>query len=109
MTDDSGSVHLLLPLPGGRVARVPLSEIEKYVDPKLSISHSAEAIALPTPPVDNDVTGHHLAMDATTGTAVWHTDYELGPCSFTDAAGFPHYAMQWHRHPTGSEYAEVLG
>lgn len=108
MSDDSGSPYLLLPLPGGRVARVPLTELEKFVDPKLALSHSDEA-APPATAVEDDVTGHHLAMDATTGAAIWHTDYELGPCSFTDAAGFPHYAIQWHRHPTGSEYAEVLG
>jgi hypothetical protein len=108
MSDDSGSPYLLLPLPGGRVARVPLAELEKFVEPKLALSHSAEDAAPPAT-ADDDVTGHHLTMDATTGAATWHTDYELGPCSFTDAAGFPHYAIQWHRHPTGSEYAEVLG
>ena len=108
MSHDSGSVFFLLPLPGGRVARVPLSELEKFVDPALKLSHTAEEATATPAATDGDVTAHHLATDAATGTSYWHTDYELGPCSFTDEAGFPHYSMQWHCHPTGSEYAEVL-
>lgn len=109
MSQDNRSVYFLLPLPGGKVARVPLAELEKFVDPKLSLSHTAdEATAGATATAGEDVTAHHLASDATTGASVWHADYELGPCSYTDEAGFPHYSMQWHCHPTGSEYAIVL-
>ncbi len=107
MTQDTQSAFFLLPLPGGRVARVPLSELEKFVDPALELSHTSDNLAAVSASASEDATAHHLGADATTGASIWHTDFELGPCSYTDEAGFPQYSLQWHRHPTGSEYAEV--
>jgi len=55
----------------------------------------------------DDVTAHHMAVDPTTGTSEWHTDWELGQCEYTDEAGMPRTAYVWHRHPFGSEYTEI--
>ncbi len=106
MSEDTSPI-LVVPLPGGRVARVPLAELERFVAAGAKLSHTGEEEAAATDP-DGDVTAHHLNVDASTGTSTWHTDYEYGPCSYTDESGFPHYGFAWHCHPTGSEYAEVL-
>ena len=104
---------LVVPLPGGRVARVPLAILEAHVDPNATLSHPADG-SEPEPAVGDadaapaDVTAHHLKTDTTSGTSHWHTDYEYGMCSYTDEAGFPQYGQAWHCHPLGSEYAEVM-
>ena len=102
---------VVIPLPGGRIARVPLAVLEAHVDPNATPSHAADGSepdseAVVTAP--SDVTAHHLKTDATSGTSNWHTDYEYGMCSYTDEAGFPQYGQAWHCHPLGSEYAEVM-
>ena len=89
----------IIPLPGGRVARVPLAVLEKYVDPA--------AIAHHGPADTNDVSAHHVVVDHATGASTWHTEWELGPCDFTDETGFPCSTHAWHRHPLGTEYTEV--
>jgi hypothetical protein len=98
------SPRFIVPLPGGRVARVPAEVLEQYVDTTARSCHSPEQDAAQAETTSSgDVTGHHT--DAATGE--WHTDWELGPCSYTDDSGFPQYGHHWHRHPMGSEYAEV--
>ncbi len=88
-----------IPLPGGRVARVPLETLERHVDPNARIAHGTEA--------DDDVTAHSMSVDPTTGASVWHTDWELGQCDYTDESGFTQSAYAWHRHPLGNEYTEI--
>ena len=56
----------------------------------------------------NDVTAHHLAVDARTGISDWHLDYEQGPCEFVDDAGRTRNGYLWHRHPFGTEYTEIF-
>ncbi len=96
---DSPTVFCL-PLPGNRVARVPLEVLERYVDAAVSLAHGTESGG-------EDVTAHNMAVDATTGTSSWHTEWELGPCDFMDDNGFPQHAYTWHRHPLGTEYTEI--
>lgn len=86
-------------LPGGRVARVPLETLERYVDPSARLSHGADA--------DEDVTAHSMSVDPTTGASVWHTEWELGQCDYVDESGFTQSSYRWHRHPLGTEYTEV--
>ena len=100
MKSDETSPDFLLPLPGDRVARVPLEVLERYVDGKASLTHGPDVAA-------QDVTAHNMSIDAATGTSSWHTEWELGPCDFMDDNGFPQHAYAWHRHPLGTEYTEV--
>jgi hypothetical protein len=88
-------------LPGGRVARVPLSVLEQYEDPTATVAHSDVSDE------GEDVTAHGMSVDPTTGASVWHTDWELGQCEYTDENGFPQQAYVWHRHPLGNEYTEI--
>lgn len=89
----------LIPLPGGRVARVPSEIIEQYIDPEASSTHSAEVV--------DDVIAHGASIDPTTGASTWHTDWELGQADYTDEGGYPQSAYIWHRHPLGNEYTEI--
>lgn len=91
----------LVPLPGGRVARVPLSVLEQHVDLNARACHTATCDG------DEDVTAHSMSVDPTTGASVWHTDWELGQADYTDDSGFQQSAYVWHRHPLGTEYTEV--
>lgn len=89
----------LIPLPGGRVARVPKEILDRYVSDDARAGHHPEKTG--------DVTGHSMSVDPTTGASVWHTEWELGPCNYTDDSGFPAAAYTWHRHPLGTEYTEI--
>lgn len=100
MAETSRDDRFIVPLPGGRIARIPLSVLEQYVDPSAQSAHTAEHAS-------DDVTAHSASIDPTTGASVWHTDYELGQCDYTDDNGFPHSAYVWHRHPLGTEYTEI--
>jgi hypothetical protein len=104
---DSDDPRFIIPLPGGTVARVPLSVLRSYVDPAAVSTHAGET-AETTADTSSDVSEHHQSTDAMTGGTVWHLDFELGPCSFTDEAGFPQYRVAWHRHPYGTEHAVVM-
>lgn len=90
----------LIPMPGGRVARVPVALLESLVDPAARAAHGPDAGA-------EDVSMHSASIDPTTGASVWHTDWELGQCDYTDESGFPQSAYVWHRHPLGTEYTEI--
>ena len=46
-------------------------------------------------------------LGSATGASVWHTEWELGQCDYTDESGFPQSAYAWHRHPLGTEYTEI--
>jgi hypothetical protein len=101
-SNEQQSPRFIVPLPGGRVARVPLEVLEQYVDNAARTCHSPEQDAAQAETSTDDVTGHN-----TNAAGEWHTDWEMGPCSYTDDSGFPQYGHHWHRHPMGSEYAEV--
>ena len=137
MTDqdrkDSGQEpRFAITLPGGRVARVPLSVLEAHVDAKAQSHHGAARPAPSRPQTttvragdgavtiniftsaaasdrtaSEDVVAHSLSVDATTGTSEWHTDWEYGECEYTDESGFPQRIQAWHRHPFGTEYTEL--
>lgn len=92
--------RFVIPLPGGKVARVPLEVLERYVDPEARTWHGSGESG-------PDVTAHSVAVDARTGASAWHTDWELGQCEYTDEGGFPQTAYVWHRHPLGNEYTEI--
>lgn len=94
--------HFLVPLPGGRVARVPLEVLEKFAQGGVTLGHDPSAS-----PVD-DVTAHNMGTDLATGSSVWHTEWELGPCEYTDENGYHQTAFAWHRHPLGTEYTEIF-
>jgi hypothetical protein len=89
-----------IPLPGNRVAHVPLEVLEQYAVKGASLGHSPEP--------ENDVTAHNMVVDHTTGASVWHTEWELGPCDYADENGFPQHAFVYHRHPLGTEYTEIF-
>ena len=99
MKSDASPTLFCLLLPGNRVARVPLTVLEAYVDQTAKLTHGPEG--------GEDVTAHNMAIDAATGTSTWHTEWELGPCDFMDDSGFPQHAYAWHRHPLGTEYTEI--
>ncbi|MCC6521036.1 MAG: hypothetical protein IT373_00100 [Polyangiaceae bacterium] len=99
MTDPK-EIVFTIPLSKGRVARVPLSVLEQYV------VADAASVHAPDEPSLDDVTAHNLTLSER-GTAEWHIAWELGQCTVTDASGFPREYYAWHRHPYGTEYAEL--
>ena len=101
MADSSKQDAFLIPMPGGRVARVPVSLLESMIDPAAHTAHGPETAA------SEDVSMHSASIDPTTGASVWHTEWELGQCDYTDESGFPQSAYVWHRHPLGTEYTEI--
>ena len=90
----------LIPMPGGRVARVPRAVLESYVDPNAHLAHGPNDAS-------PDVIFHSASIDPVTGASVWHTEWELGQCDFTDETGYPQSAYVYHRHPLGTEYTEI--
>jgi hypothetical protein len=90
-----------IPLPGGRVARVPVALVEQHVVVATHVHHAAANGETA------DVTAHSLAVDPATGQSDWHTDWEYGECEYTDESGFPQRLQAWHRHPFGTEYSEL--
>ncbi len=93
--------HLIIALPGGRVARIPAEILEGYVVSDGTCVHGDPGEE------DVGVSAHHLSVDATIGSHEWHADFELGECDYLDASGFPQRKNTWHRHPFGTEYAEL--
>jgi hypothetical protein len=96
---DKQSLMVRIPLPGGRVARVPLSILESYAAAGVALTHS---------PNPEDVTAHHMAVDTSAGTNHWHSDAEWGHCEFADENGTHQTGYVLHFHPFGTEYAEVV-
>jgi hypothetical protein len=90
---------LLIPLPGGGVARVPAAVLEQYRVDSAQLGHPPES--------SRDVTAHNQSID-TQGSPVWHTEFELGICDYVDANGFPRHEYAWHNHPFGTEYTELF-
>lgn len=103
MTDDSSreDPRFLIPLPGGRVARVPPAVLLRYVEREARIMHRADED-------DDDVMAHDLKPDPATGVSEYHTDYEHGECIYEDGSGTSQRIIAWHRHPFGTEYAELF-
>lgn len=99
-TTDAAAAQFLIPLPGGRIAKVPLSVLETYAAEGLTLCHDPTAH-------HDDVTAHSMSVDVSTGASVWHTDWELGQCQYTDESGYPQQGYVWHRHPLGTEYTEI--
>ncbi len=87
-------------LPGGRVARVPLSVLETYHVEGLVPAHGLDP--------ENDVTAHNMVIDQATGANVWHTDAVVGSCEYVDEAGVTTTTYALHCHPFGTEYTEIL-
>lgn len=100
MAETPRNDQFIVPLPGGRAAKVPLSVLESFVDPAVQIAHDPSRH-------EDDVTAHSASIDPQTGASTWHTEWELGHCEYTDEAGFPQTAYAWHRHPMGTEYTEI--
>jgi len=90
-----------LPLPGGRVARIPMEVLEGYAVDGLTLGHGLAG-------QQHDVTAHGVSIDASTGASVWHTDYELNQCDFTDENGYHQSGIYYHCHPLGTEYTEIM-
>lgn len=102
MAEKPGDDRFNIPLPGGRVARVPVNVLEQFIDPAAKLAHSLRASS-----EEEDVTAHGESIDPTTGASAFHTEWELGYCEYTDESGFPRTAYVWHRHPMGNSYTEI--
>jgi hypothetical protein len=100
MTEKRLEDLVLISLPGGQVARVPLAVLAPYVDPVAKLAHGPDDGA-------DDVSAHSMTIDPTTGASTWHTEWEQGQCDYTDDSGYPRAAYTWHRHPLGTEYTEI--
>lgn len=92
--------RVAIPLPGGKVARVPVEVLMQYVEEGARAAHAGE-------PDDADVTAHDLQVDASTGVSDFHTDWEQGDCYWDDGSGTAQRIYAWHRHPFGTEYTEI--
>ena len=122
---DPKEPRFLIPMPGGKVARVPADVLNQYLEEAAHSAHAQTPKSSQGAVVINvyagggqvrvqthdgghdDVTAHSLSVDPTTGTSEWHTDWEYGECEYTDESGFPQRVHAWHRHPFGNEYAEL--
>ena len=84
--------EISIELPDGRVANLPPALIEQYLDGP------------------DDVTAHSMAVDLHTGTSDYHVDWELGDCYAPDpnTGELRDYFQVWHRHPFGTDYAELF-
>jgi hypothetical protein len=98
---DKQSMMVRVPLPGGRVARVPLAILESYHVEGIQLAHDPNES-------QDDVTAHGVVIDQATGASVWHTDTEFGPCDYVDDHGYHHSTIAYHRHPYGTEFTEIL-
>ena len=131
--DEKDPPRFTIPMPGGKVAKVPVGVLTKYVEPGARSAHASAAVHKSAadggskggsvtiniftggsaPKVDvqevgeDDVVAHSLTVDPATGTSEWHTDWEYGECEYTDESGFPQRIHAWHRHPFGTEYSEL--
>jgi hypothetical protein len=99
--DEDSPPRFLIPLPDGRVARVPLEVLLAHAEGGVKLCHGPHEN-------DADVTAHHMSVDAATSSTVWHTEWEYGPCQYTDETGYPQQGTAWHRHPLGTEYTEIF-
>jgi hypothetical protein len=101
MNDQHEQPRFTIPMPGGRAARVPISVLEQFVVAEARCTHASLGDE------DSAVSAHHLSVDAAVGTQDWHTDWEFGECEYVDEAGFPQRKQCYHRHPFGTDYAEL--
>lgn len=97
---DRESLMVRVPLPGNRVARVPLKILESYLVEGLKLAHDGAP--------EDDVTAHGMVVDTATGTNQWHTDPEYGPCEYVDENGYHHHTIAYHCHPFGTDYTEIV-
>jgi hypothetical protein len=102
MSEPESVSYFAIPLPGGRIARIPASVVEQHAVSDGRCVHTDAGDE-----EDAVVSAHHFTVDATAGAHEWHTDWEFGECEFVDEAGFPQRKHAWHRHPFGTEYAEL--
>ncbi len=101
MSKPNDAPRFVIPLPGGRVARIPLAELEKHVAAGTRCAHGVADAG-------HEVEAQEMSVDAQSGQSYWHTDWEYGQCTYTDDSGFPRNDYCWHRHPLGNEYTEVM-
>lgn len=92
--------RVTIPLPGGKVARVPAAVLMQYVEEGAHAAHVEDDDA-------SDVTAHDMRVDESTGVSDYHTDWERGDCYYDDGSGSPQRVYAWHRHPFATEYTEV--
>ncbi len=104
---DQTETRFTIPIPGGRVARVPLNVLEQYVDAEARACHGQSPQGPDRSHDEDDVVAHHLATDAQIGVSDWHTDWEYGECTYTDTSGYATQIQGWHRHPLATEYTEL--
>lgn len=102
MSADDREPHFAIPMPGGRLARVPAAVLERFVTTEGRCVHGDDAGE-----DEVAVSAHHFSVDATVGAHEWHSDWEFGECEYVDDAGFTQRKHTWHRHPFGTEYAEL--
>ena len=101
MSQQHDTPRFVIPLPGGRVARIPLEVLERHAEADARCAHGVADAS-------HEVEPQEMSVDAQSGQAVWHTDWEYGQCTYTDDSGFPRNDYCWHRHPLGNEYTEVM-
>lgn len=101
MGEDNSTVpRFAIPLPGGRVARVPADVLLAFAEEGARLVHDNDDD-------DEDVIAHDMKPDPVTGVSEYHTDWERGDCYYDDGSGVPQRIMAWHRHPFGTEYSEI--
>lgn len=103
MSQPAELAKIVIALPGGRFARVPVSVLEQYVEPSPRVAHGKGDA-----PDIGEVEAQEMSTDKQTGQQYWHTDWELGPCTYNDDSGFPRTGYCWHRHPLGNSYTEIM-
>lgn len=89
--------RFVIALPGGRVAAIPAAIVEQHIDPGAVRSH-----APPPAPDRKPFKSNSLDQEGE-----FHVDWEFGDFSYVDEAGVEQPLYDWHRHPTGTDYAEL--
>ncbi len=110
VSEDDGMITLATR--GKGAVRLPLALIESFIDAEARPGHgrtaklkrgAARSKGLSASPIDGPG-----GSEWENGEANFHTDYEYGECEYTDESGFVTQAEQWHNHPHGTEYTEIL-
>ncbi|MFP6683187.1 MAG: hypothetical protein VB934_00670 [Polyangiaceae bacterium] len=110
VSEDDGM--LTLATRGKGAVRLPLALVESFIDAEARPGHGKTAKrkrgAGRSKGLSASGRGGESGSEWENGEATFHTDYEYGECEYTDESGFVTQAEQWHNHPHGTEYTEIL-
>jgi len=108
--EDDGMITLATR--GKGAVRLPLALVESFIDANARPGHGKKAKRIRRGARSKGLSASRSdgggGSEWENGETTFHTDYEYGDCEYTDESGFVTQAEQWHNHPHGTEYTEIL-